>query len=168
VVKRGHLVGISAACLTSTLLETGAGANDCKCNRDQRLSSEARRSEILNFCHPSYDHWERCLASAIARRSLWYRAPHSLTLFCISLHSLFLAYVCFLRNEDEDMKHFAINFIIGHGHGVVWSTKLLRVKKIVNKRLAFILVHRPCSLWDIIKMYIHNNIGHLLNHLLCP
>jgi hypothetical protein len=35
-----------AAYLTSTLLETGVGANDCKCNRDQRLSvpSEARRS----------------------------------------------------------------------------------------------------------------------------
>jgi hypothetical protein len=37
-----------AACLTSTLLETGVGANDCKCNWDQRLNvpSEARRSSI--------------------------------------------------------------------------------------------------------------------------
>jgi hypothetical protein len=35
-----------AACLTSTLLETGVGADDCKCSRDQRLNvpSEARRS----------------------------------------------------------------------------------------------------------------------------
>jgi hypothetical protein len=37
---------IFTTCLTSTVLETGVGANDCKCNRDQRLNvpSEARRS----------------------------------------------------------------------------------------------------------------------------
>jgi hypothetical protein len=27
-----------AACLTSTLLETGVGANDCKCSREQQLT----------------------------------------------------------------------------------------------------------------------------------
>jgi hypothetical protein len=36
----------TGACLTSTFLEIRVGANDCKCNRDQRLNvlSEARRS----------------------------------------------------------------------------------------------------------------------------
>jgi hypothetical protein len=35
-----------AACLTSTLLETGVDANDCKCSRDQQLNvpSKAQRS----------------------------------------------------------------------------------------------------------------------------
>jgi hypothetical protein len=35
-----------AACLTLTILETGVGVNDCKCNKVQRLNvpSEARRS----------------------------------------------------------------------------------------------------------------------------
>jgi hypothetical protein len=39
IFTTGHL-------MTSTLLETGVGANDCKSNRDQRLNvpSEARRS----------------------------------------------------------------------------------------------------------------------------
>jgi hypothetical protein len=37
---------ITTGRLTSTLLKTGVGANDCKCSRDQRLNvpSEARRS----------------------------------------------------------------------------------------------------------------------------
>jgi hypothetical protein len=46
VIKIRQLFLRLAACLTSTLLETGVGANDCKCNRDQRLNvpSEARMS----------------------------------------------------------------------------------------------------------------------------
>jgi hypothetical protein len=46
VIKIRHLYLRPAACLTSTLLETGLDANDCKCSRDQQLNvlSEARRS----------------------------------------------------------------------------------------------------------------------------
>jgi hypothetical protein len=46
VIKIRQLFLQPAASLTSTILETGAGANDCKCNQDQRLNvpSEARRS----------------------------------------------------------------------------------------------------------------------------
>jgi hypothetical protein len=44
VIKIRHLFLRMAACLTSTLLETGVDANDCKCSRDQQLNvpSEAR------------------------------------------------------------------------------------------------------------------------------
>jgi hypothetical protein len=44
VIKIRQLFLQPAACLTSTLLETGVGANDCKRSRDQRLNvpSEAR------------------------------------------------------------------------------------------------------------------------------
>jgi hypothetical protein len=47
VIKIRHLFLRPAACLTSTLLETGVGANDCKCGRDQQLNvpSEVRSSE---------------------------------------------------------------------------------------------------------------------------
>jgi hypothetical protein len=46
VIKILQLFLRPAAWLTSTLLKTGAGANDCKCSRDQRLNvpSETRRS----------------------------------------------------------------------------------------------------------------------------
>jgi hypothetical protein len=46
VIKIRQLFLRPAAYLTSTPLETGVGANDCKCHRDQRLNvpSEARRS----------------------------------------------------------------------------------------------------------------------------
>jgi hypothetical protein len=46
VIKIWQLFLRPAACLTLTLLETGVGANDRKCNRDQRLNvaSETRRS----------------------------------------------------------------------------------------------------------------------------
>jgi hypothetical protein len=46
VIKIQQLVLRPAACLTSSLLEIGVGANDCKCSRDQQLNvpSEARRS----------------------------------------------------------------------------------------------------------------------------
>jgi hypothetical protein len=54
VIKIRHLFWRMAACLTSTLLETGVDANDCKCSRDEQ-SSEAFRNteelEIINF------HW---------------------------------------------------------------------------------------------------------------
>jgi hypothetical protein len=44
VIKIRQLFLRTAACLMSTLLETGVGSNDYKCNRDQRLNvpSEAR------------------------------------------------------------------------------------------------------------------------------
>jgi hypothetical protein len=35
VIKIRQLFLRPATCLTSTLLETGVGANDCKCNRDR-------------------------------------------------------------------------------------------------------------------------------------
>jgi hypothetical protein len=38
VIKIRQLFLRPAACLTSTLLETGVGANDCKCSQDQRLN----------------------------------------------------------------------------------------------------------------------------------
>jgi hypothetical protein len=39
-----------AACLTSTLLENGVGANDCKCSRDQLLDVRSTEElEIINF-----------------------------------------------------------------------------------------------------------------------
>jgi hypothetical protein len=43
--KDSAIIFTTAACLTSTLLKTGVGANDSKCSRDQRLNvpSEARR-----------------------------------------------------------------------------------------------------------------------------
>jgi hypothetical protein len=45
VIKIWQLFLRPAACLTSTLLETGVGTNNYKCSRDQRLNmpSEARR-----------------------------------------------------------------------------------------------------------------------------
>jgi hypothetical protein len=44
VIKILQLFLQPASCLTLTLLETGVGANDCKCSRDQQLNvpSEAR------------------------------------------------------------------------------------------------------------------------------
>jgi hypothetical protein len=46
VIKIRQLFLRPAACLTSTLHETGVGANDCKCSRAQRLNvpSEAPKS----------------------------------------------------------------------------------------------------------------------------
>jgi hypothetical protein len=46
VLKIRQLILRPAAYLTSTRLETGVDANDCKCSRDQRLkvTSDARRS----------------------------------------------------------------------------------------------------------------------------
>jgi hypothetical protein len=46
VIKIRQLFLRPAACLALTLLETGVGANDCKCNRDQRLNvpPETRRT----------------------------------------------------------------------------------------------------------------------------
>jgi hypothetical protein len=46
VIKILHLFLRPAACLTSTLLETGVHANDSKCSQDQQLNVpfEARRS----------------------------------------------------------------------------------------------------------------------------
>jgi hypothetical protein len=46
VIKIRHLFLRPAACLTSTLLETGVDANDCKYSREQQLNvpSEAQRS----------------------------------------------------------------------------------------------------------------------------
>jgi hypothetical protein len=46
VIKIRELFLRPAACLMSTLLETGVGANDCKCSWDQQLKVpyEARRS----------------------------------------------------------------------------------------------------------------------------
>jgi hypothetical protein len=41
VIKIRQLFLRLAACLTSTLLETGVDANDCKCSRDQRLNKNA-------------------------------------------------------------------------------------------------------------------------------
>jgi hypothetical protein len=38
VIKIRHLFLQPATCLTSTLLETGVGANDCKCSRDQQIT----------------------------------------------------------------------------------------------------------------------------------
>jgi hypothetical protein len=36
--KDSAIIFTPAACLTSTLLETGMGARDCKCSRDQQLN----------------------------------------------------------------------------------------------------------------------------------
>jgi hypothetical protein len=46
VIKIRHFIFTTGCLPTSTLLETGVGANDCKCSRDQQLNvpSEARRS----------------------------------------------------------------------------------------------------------------------------
>jgi hypothetical protein len=46
MIKIPELFLRPVACLTSSLLETGVGANDCKCNQEQRLNvpSKARRS----------------------------------------------------------------------------------------------------------------------------
>jgi hypothetical protein len=48
VIKIRQLFLRPAACLTSTLLETGVGANDCKCSRGQHLNvpSESRLSKV--------------------------------------------------------------------------------------------------------------------------
>jgi hypothetical protein len=48
VIKIRQLFLRPAACLTSTLLETGVSANDCKCSRNQRLNVlfEVRRIEF--------------------------------------------------------------------------------------------------------------------------
>jgi hypothetical protein len=62
-IKIRHLFLRPTACLTSTLLETGVDANNCKCSRDQQFNvpSEARSSvsehllEIINFSHLSND-----------------------------------------------------------------------------------------------------------------
>jgi hypothetical protein len=51
VIEIRQLVLRPAACLMSTLLETGVGANDCKCSRDQQLNvpSEARNALFAFF-----------------------------------------------------------------------------------------------------------------------
>jgi hypothetical protein len=53
VIKIWQLFLRPAVCLTSTLLETRVGANDCKCNRDQRLNVpfEARRVSLIEVNH---------------------------------------------------------------------------------------------------------------------
>jgi hypothetical protein len=57
VVIKNRQLFLRTTCLTSTFLETGMGANDCKCSQDQQLKmpSEAQRSskEVINFGHPS-------------------------------------------------------------------------------------------------------------------
>jgi hypothetical protein len=50
----------TTACLTSTLLETGVDANDCKCSRDQQLNvpSEARHlvaDKVTKFFETVYN-----------------------------------------------------------------------------------------------------------------
>jgi hypothetical protein len=58
VIKIRQLFLRPAACLTSTLFETGVGANDCNCSRDQQLSRAFRSTqelEVINFGHPSND-----------------------------------------------------------------------------------------------------------------
>jgi hypothetical protein len=55
---------LHAACLTSTFLDTGMNANDCKCSRDQKLNvlSEARRNSRYQFMvtYTMTDLYERC------------------------------------------------------------------------------------------------------------
>jgi hypothetical protein len=50
VIQIRQLFKRPAACLTSNLLETGVGANDCKCSRNQQLKlrSEALRGLAMN------------------------------------------------------------------------------------------------------------------------
>jgi hypothetical protein len=40
----------TAACLMSTLLETGVGANDCECSRDQRLDVPSEARQTIQNC----------------------------------------------------------------------------------------------------------------------
>jgi hypothetical protein len=65
VIKIRQLFLRPAACLTSTLLETGVGAYDCKCSRDLRLNmpSCTEELEIISFRHSSYDWLLRKLLS---------------------------------------------------------------------------------------------------------
>jgi hypothetical protein len=63
--------------LTSTLLETGVGANDCKCNWDQQLNVHSTEElEIINFGHPSYDSYDWPLRTLLSFRD---RTPSALT-----------------------------------------------------------------------------------------
>jgi hypothetical protein len=82
VIKIRQLFLRPSFCLTSTLLETGVGANDCKCSWDQRPNTNT-------------DPWGRCLASAIARQAHWprgYRAPQCQ--FQLELFKLKYNYYC--------------------------------------------------------------------------
>jgi hypothetical protein len=47
VIKIRRLFLRPTACLTSTLLETGVDANDCKCNRDQQLNVRVQTLSAL-------------------------------------------------------------------------------------------------------------------------
>jgi hypothetical protein len=72
VIKIRQLFLRRAACMTSTLHETGVGANDCKCSRDclTYLPNKGVWPKfIISVTHPMTDLCERCLASAIARRA---------------------------------------------------------------------------------------------------
>jgi hypothetical protein len=53
--KDSAIISTTAAYLTSILLETGAGAKDCKCSRDQQFLPKHGGAQDKNFGHPSYD-----------------------------------------------------------------------------------------------------------------
>jgi hypothetical protein len=54
--------------LLSTLLETGVGANDCKCTRDKHAFRSTEEPKIINYGHPSDDWPLRTLLSYPVKR----------------------------------------------------------------------------------------------------
>jgi hypothetical protein len=62
VIKIRHIDLRPAACLTSTLLETGVDANDCNCSRANSLTCLPKH-EIILFGHPSNDRPLRTMLS---------------------------------------------------------------------------------------------------------
>jgi hypothetical protein len=77
VIKIRQLFLRPSACLT-TLLETGVGANDCKCSRDQQLNlpSEARSLHIYTYTHT---HHSRFIPERVAEVSqIFLRDTHVL------------------------------------------------------------------------------------------
>jgi hypothetical protein len=72
MIKIRKLFLRSAACLTSTLLETGVGANDCNCSCTNSLTCLPKHGGIrghILVTHPMTDIWEICLASAFTRQA---------------------------------------------------------------------------------------------------
>jgi hypothetical protein len=67
IVIKLRILFLRPACLKSTLLKTGVGANHWKCSRDQQLKKRAFQSteefEIINFGCPSDDWLLRTLLS---------------------------------------------------------------------------------------------------------
>jgi hypothetical protein len=139
VIKIRKLFLRQAACLTSTVLENGVGANDRKCNRDQRLNvpSKARRSSRKYiFGHPSYD-WPLVTLLSFRDRTpsaltAGYRAPWASSIELERIRNTYLliillysVYTIFFTERYLQRTHTCVTKLIKQNRNFVQNIALL-------------------------------------------